>query len=169
MRSHNFISHKNVKTTVNLTPFHYQYLMYLTNTRFEGDLSLAINYLLKKYLVFLYRISISQTKRSLTATYQPKTKGYKIKTIRIQTTYWGKLYDLRKFLGYSISFIIRIMLDWEMQDQHIPVAGLFELPHLNPEDREEHARIQHGDNYAFRNSMHHENLEVYVEFSCPAA
>ena len=169
MRYHNFNTHKKTKTSVNLTPFHYEYLMHLTNTRFGGDLSLTINYLLKKYLVYLNRISISQSKRTLTATYQPRIKGYKIKTIRIQPTYWGKLYDLRKFLGYSISFIIRIMLDWEMQDQKISVAKLFELPQLNAEDREEHAHIQNGNNYSFFNKIHHENLEVFSWFSCPAA
>ncbi len=169
MRSHNFIARKTNKTSVNLPPYHYQYLIHLTNTRFQGNLSLTIDYLLKKYLVYLYHISISQTKRSLTATYQPKTKQYVIKTIRVQPTYWGKLCDLRIFLGYSMSFILRIMLDWEMQEEQIPVLGLLERPHLNAEDHEEHAQIQNGHNYASTNRMHHGNLEVYSEFSCPAA
>ena len=161
MRSHNFRTHKNTKTSVNLTPFHYQYLMHLSNTRFGGDLSLTINYLLKKYLVYLYRISISQSKRTLTATYQPKTKGYVVKTISVQPTYWGKLYNLRKFLGYSMSFIIHIMLDWEMENQQIPVSVLFELPHLNEDVRKKHDHIQNENNYTFFNKIHHGNLEVF--------
>ncbi len=169
MRSHNFIALKTNKTSVNLPPYHYQYLIHLTKTRFQGNLSLTIDYLLKKYLIYLYHISISQTKRSLTATYQPKTKGYVIKTIRVQPTYWGKLCDLRMFLGYSMSFILRIMLDWEMQEKQIPILGILERPHLNVEDHEEHAQIQNGHNYASTNRIHHGNLEVYSEFWCPAA
>jgi len=169
MRYHNYITRKTNKTSINLTPYHYQYLIHLTKTKFQGNLSLTIDYLLKKYLVYLYHISISQTKRSLTATYQPKTKQYVIKTIRVQPTYWGKLCDLRMFLGYSMSFILRIMLDWEMQEEQIPVLGLFERPHLNAEDHEEHAHIQIEHSYASSNRMHHGNLEVYSEFSCPAA
>ena len=56
-------------TSINITPFHYRYLMHLTNTRFGGRLTLTINYLLKKYLTYLYKISISQEKRTLTASY----------------------------------------------------------------------------------------------------
>jgi len=169
MRSHNYITRKTNKTSVNLTHDHYQYLIHLTKTKFQGNLSLTIDYLLKKYLVYLYHISVSQTKRSLTATYQPKTKQYVIKTIRVQPTYWGKLCDLRMFLGYSMSFILRIMLDWEMQEEEVPVLGLLKRPHLNAEDREDFAQIQIGHSYASSNRMHHGNLEVYSEFSYPAA
>ncbi len=169
MRSHNFRTHKKTRTSVNLTPFHYEYLMYLTNTKFGGDLSLTINYLLKKYLVYLYHISISQTKRNLTATYQPRIKGYIIRKISIQPTYWGKLYDLRFFLGYSMSFLIRIMLDWEIQEQNIPVVPLIFQPHLDDEDLVEHRQIQSENNYSSRHKINHANLEVFSWFSCPAA
>jgi hypothetical protein len=56
MRTHNFFTHPKNATSINITPIHYQYLIYLTNTRFGGNLSLTIDYLLKKYLAYLYRI-----------------------------------------------------------------------------------------------------------------
>jgi len=169
MKIHHFYTQKKCITSVNITPFHYIYLMHLTNTRFGGELTLTIDYLLKKYLAYLYRISISQEKRTLTASYQPKTKEYIIRKISIQPTYWGKLYELRFFLGYSMSFIIRIMLDWEMQDNEIPIVPLIFLPSLDDEDQEEHRRIQSGNSYSSRHKITHANLEVYSRFSCPAA
>ncbi len=169
MKLHHFYTQEECVTSINITPFHYRYLLQLTNTRFEGNLTLTIHYLLKKYLAYLYGISIAQEKRTLTASYQPRTNEYIIRKIRIQPTYWGKLYELRFFLGYSMSFIIRIMLDWEMQEQEIPVVPLFVLPQLDDEDLEEYRQIQTGNNYSSRHKISHAILEVYSWFSCPAA
>ena len=169
MKVHHFFTQEECITSINITPFHYRYLMHITNTRFRGKLTLTIDYLLKKYLAYLYKISISQEKRTLTATYQPRTKEYIIRKISIQPTYWGKLYELRFFLGYSMSFLIRIMLDWEMQEEDIPILPLFFLPRLDDEDQEEYRQIQFGDNYSSNNKICHANLEVYSEFWCPAA
>ncbi len=168
MKIQNFFTHKKNITSINITPIHYQYLIDLTNTRFNGDLSLTFDYLLKRYLAYLYRISYAPTKKTLTATYQPKTKNYIIRKISIQPTYWGKLYELRFLLGYSMSFIIRIMLDWEMQQEQIPVLPLIHKPFLDIEDQEVHARIQIGNNYSSFNKVSHANLEVFSQFSCPA-
>jgi len=168
MKTQQFFSEKECKTSINLTLFHYQYLMYLTHTRFGGNLSLTIDYLIRRYLAYLYKISYAPTKRTLTATYQPRTKKYVIKKIRIQPTYWGKLQDLRFFLGYSMSFIIRIMLDWEIQQEQIPVEPIIFMPPFNASDEEIYARIQIGNNYSSYNRLNHANLEVYCEFLCPA-
>ncbi len=89
MKTQHFFTHKNNVTSINITLFHYQYLVYLSNIRFNGNISLTIDYLLKKYLVYLYKISQAPTKRTLTATYQPRTKNYIIRKIQIQPTYWG--------------------------------------------------------------------------------
>jgi len=169
MKVHHFFTQKKCITSINITPFHYRYLIHLTQTKFGGELSLTIDYLLKKYLASLYQISISQEKRTLTASYQPKTKEYIIRKISIQPTYWGKLFDLRFFLGYSISFIIRIMLDWEMQEEGIPIVPLIFLPRLEDENQDEHRQIQFANNYSSNNQICHENLEIYSEFWCPAA
>ena len=169
MKTQNFFTYKDCKTSINITLFHYAFLVYLTETRFNGNLSLTIDYLLKRYLSYLYKISLAPTKRTLTATYQPRTKNYIIRKISIQPTYWGKLFELRFLLGYSVSFIIRIMLDWEMQEEQMPVEPIFIRPPLTPEDENIHARIQVGNNYSSYNKLNHANLTVYSEFSCPAA
>jgi len=169
MKTRHLLTYEQIVTSINITPIHYQYLIVLKNTRFHGNLSLAINYLLKKYLVYLYQISISETKRTLTATYQPKTKNYIIRKISIQPTYWGELNDLRNFLGYSISFIIRIMLDWEMQQEQIPVISLIAIPDLDTETLSMHVLVPIGNNYSFYNKINHTNYRVFSIFSYPAA
>ena len=169
MKIQHFFTCEKCITSVNLTEFHYQYLIYITETRFNGNLSLTIDYLLKRYLVYLYKISLTPNKKTLTATYQPRTKNYVIRKIQIQPTYWGKLYELRFLLGYSMSFMIRIMLDWEMQQENIAIDPIFVRPTLNFEDESTQSFIQLGNNYSSYNRISHANLEVYSEFSCPAA
>ncbi len=169
MKTQHFFTYEECKTSINLTPLHYQYLIYLTETRFNGNLSLTIDYLLKRYLVYLYKISLAPTKRTLTASYQPRTKNYVIRKITIQPTYWGKLHELRFLLGISMSFIIRIMLDWEMQQEQVPIEPIFIMPPLTSEDEEIYTRVQYENNYSSYNRISHVNLEVYNEFSCPAA
>ncbi len=120
-------------------------------------------------MTYHYKISIASSKRTLTATYQPKTKEYIIRKINIQPNYCGKLNNLRFYLGYSVSFIIRIMLNWEMQEEGIPVIPLLTRHPLNPEDIEEHEQIQFGNSYSSYNKLNYGNLEVYNMFSCPAA
>ncbi len=68
-----------------------------------------------------------------------------------------------------MSFLIRIMLDWEMQEQEIPIVPLITLPLLDDEDQEEHQRIQLGNNYSSNHKITRVNLEVYSSFSSPAA
>ncbi|MFN3247625.1 MAG: hypothetical protein ACK42K_13065, partial [Leptonema sp. (in: bacteria)] len=83
MKTQHFFTYEECKTSINLTQFHYQYLMDLTESRFNGNLSLTIDYLLRRYLVYLYKISLTPTKRTLTASYQPRTKNYIVRKIQI--------------------------------------------------------------------------------------
>jgi hypothetical protein len=168
MKIQHFYTQDKCITSINLTPNHYEYLICLTESRFNGNLSKTIDYLLKKYLIYLYKISLAPDKRTLTATYQPRTKNYVIKKICIQPTYWGKFFELRFLLGYSISFMIRIMLDWEMQEEQNSFAPIIIRPNLTIEDELIQSRIHDGDNYSSYNRVRHANLEVYNEFSCPA-
>jgi hypothetical protein len=68
-----------------------------------------------------------------------------------------------------MSFMIRIMLDWEMQQENIAIDPIFVRPTLNFEDESTQSFIQLGNNYSSYNRISHANLEVYSEFSCPAA
>lgn len=99
---------------INLKPEHYQYLILLTYRKFNGDLSKTILYLISKYLKYLYKISTIPQKQTMTITYQPKTKQYKQFNITIIPIHWAKLNHIKNYTGYSISAIIRILLEWEM-------------------------------------------------------
>ncbi|MFN3603743.1 MAG: hypothetical protein ACK4UJ_03405 [Leptonema sp. (in: bacteria)] len=74
-----------------------------------------------KYLYFKYHkkiLALKQAphKKTATAIYQPETKRYKnVKLKGVSPYVWDKYWDLRKITGYSISFIIRIFLEWEME------------------------------------------------------
>jgi len=63
MKSQNFFTYQEYITSVNITQIHYQFLVHIAKTRFNGDLSLTIDYLLKRYLVFLYKISQAPNKK----------------------------------------------------------------------------------------------------------
>jgi hypothetical protein len=63
MKIQNFYTNKKCRTSINITQFHYVYLIYLTETRFNGDLSLTIDYLFKKYLAYLYKYSQAPNKK----------------------------------------------------------------------------------------------------------
>ncbi len=122
------------KVCIHLKPQHYVYLKYLSRRKFHGNISKTILYLLSKYLKYLYKIKQPQIKRKTTATYQPKTKEYKKYIIFINPTYWAKLNHLRNYLGYSMSFIIRITLDWEMSNETTIEEIIILKPHLEPHE-----------------------------------
>jgi hypothetical protein len=63
MKIQHFFTCEKCITSVNLTAFHYQYLIYITETQFNGNLSLTIDYLLKRYLVYLYKSVLHQIKK----------------------------------------------------------------------------------------------------------
>lgn len=104
------------RVCIHLKPEHYHYLKKLSRN-FDKKISKTIIYLVSKYLKYLYKIKISNKKKTLTTTYQPKTKEYKKFWIYIEPTKWGKLRHLKFYLGYSMSFIIRIMIEWEMAEE----------------------------------------------------
>ncbi|GIX41739.1 MAG: hypothetical protein KatS3mg129_1472 [Leptospiraceae bacterium] len=97
---------------INLLPLHYDFLKYLAIYRFNGSIPETIFYLLKKYLKYLYKIKIAHNRKTMTAKYQPVTRKYKKYWIAMKPPLWGKMYQLRYYLGYSMSCILRIMLDW---------------------------------------------------------
>lgn len=127
---------KKQKVCIHLKPEHYNYLKQLSIRRNNEDISKTILYLLSKYLKYLFKIKQPQIKLKTTATYQPKTKEYKNFTILINPTYWAKLNHLRGYLGFSMSFIIRITLDWEMFNDETSTEILIQKPSLEPHEQQ---------------------------------
>ncbi len=152
---------------INLLPLHYQFLRELANTKFNRNMSDAIHYLLSKYQKHLYEIRITPYKRTETANYQPETKQYKRYSIWINPTFWSKLFDSRRYIGYSISAILRILLDWEMQAMGRNIIPLIPLPELSLEpvdDIQSHEDFQITENYVYFKTADYEPRRIFSVF-----
>jgi hypothetical protein len=149
---------------VNLTRNHYQFLRELANTKFNRNISDAIQYLISKYQRYLNEIRIIPYKRTETANYQPKTKQYIRYKIRINPALWSKLFDSRRFIGYSISALLRIMLDWEMQEMGREIDPLIEMPELQTEDESRQEEFQEIQNYVYTKTAEYTTRKIFSIF-----
>ena len=159
-----YITFYYYRVGINLLPLHYNFLRELANTRFNRNISYAIEYLLSKYQRHLYGIRITPYKRTETANYQPITKQYKKYSIRINPTLWSKLFDSRRFLGFSISAILRIMLDWEMQDMQRDITPLIPLPDLPAEDPSNPEHDKQIESYVYTKTADYEPRRIFSFF-----
>ncbi len=151
------------RVCIHLSPHHFKFLKQLASIRYEGDISKTILYLLSKYLKFLYQIKKIDQKRTLTIDYQPPTKEYKRYWININPTYWGHLYNLRFSLGYSMSFLLRIMIDWEMIENQEPNPKiLIPLPILNEAPQ---STLRFLQIYAQGVRIYHTSRWIYLRLS----
>ncbi len=158
-----FKTKKEHRVCVNLSPKHFEFLKRIAHTQFNNDISKTILYLLSKYLRYLFLIKKIDTKRTLTIDYQPPTKEYKRYWININPTYWGDLYNLRFALGYSMSFLLRIMLDWEMEENHEPnIDVLIPKPILN-QSTQRSTNLRLLQNYAQEVRIFHRSRWVYMQ------
>jgi hypothetical protein len=168
MKQDNYITKHSHRVCLNLTPLHFAFLREFTFSHFAGNDSLAIQYLLSKYLNPLYEIRIIPQRQTETAKYQPTTKQYKRYNVDINPTLWSKLFDLRRFVGYSISALIRIMLDWEMQSQGNNIIPLVEIPQINNDDirneGDETPDIPVIQNYSYTKSAFYQQRRVFSSF-----
>jgi len=149
---------------INLLPVHYNFLRELANARFDKNISDAIHYLLNKYMLYLNQIRITPYKRTETASYQPQTKQYKRYSIRINPTIWSKLFDSRRFLGYSISAILRITLDWEMQEMGRDIIPLIPLPEIQVRDVDSTQHLQEIQSYVYTKTADYEPRKIFSIF-----
>lgn len=123
-----------LKDEFNLKKSHF----YCINLKFElyqdflemsrGDVSLFLEYLHQKYKKRIIYQKISHIKKTATAEYQPKEKYKKVKLKKLDPTIWQKYWELRLLTGYSISYIIRVFIEWEKIDRNQTV----ERPLLHP-------------------------------------
>jgi hypothetical protein len=149
---------------VNLTRNHYQFLRELANTKFNRSISDAIQYLISKYQRHLNEIRITPYKRTETANYQPKTKQYIRYKIRINPALWSKLFDSRRFIGYSMSALLRIMLDWEMQEKGREIDPLIEMPELPIQDEPHVVGNETIQNYVYTKTAEYTTRKIFSIF-----
>lgn len=80
--------------------------------QFDSDSEMFL-YLINKYINRIKQLS--NQKKSSKKIYQPVCKEYQNTTIRVELKIHQIFSDLSYITGYSISYIIRLMLEWEMQ------------------------------------------------------
>jgi hypothetical protein len=164
MREDRYITANFYRFCVNLEPNHYEYLKELATREFLGNYSEAILYLIKKYLRQLYDIRITPTKGTETASYQPKTKSYRRWVIRINPVLWSKLFEMRHFIGYSMSALLRVMLDWEMQGRGYDIIPMISMPEVE-DDREGAASgFIELNNYDYEKFGEYETRRIFCRF-----
>jgi hypothetical protein len=168
MRQDRYTTKFFYRVCINLEPRHYEFLKEISDIRFNGDYNHTIHYLLSKYLNYLYEIRIPATKKTETANYQPRTKTYRRWSIYINPVLWSKLFEMRHFIGYSISALIRIMLDWEMQSQGYDIIPLIPLPVLNFENlfnnNEELLDERWLNNYLYKKQGTYQTRQIFCSF-----
>lgn len=152
------------RVCINLEPRHYVFLKQLAQLHYRGDLSKTIFYLISKYLRYLYKIKIQHLKKTMTITYQPKTKEYKKYYMIIDPLLWGQLYQLRNYLGYSMSFLLRIIIEWELQESTGTNNILKEKPELTPEEQLPHPTLL-VQSYAYGMRGDFIQRSIYMFFS----
>ncbi len=163
VQSIKFKTKETHRVCIHLKPIHYEYLKQLSFTRFEGSISQTILYLLSKYLKYLYQIKTIDIKKTLTINYQPATKNYRRYWIIIHPTYWGNLYNLRFSLGYSMSYLLRIMIEWEMEENNEIRNILIPKPMRNQSLQTVPLKLLH--NYAQKVWIYHTSRWVYLRLS----
>ncbi len=113
----------------------HQYCIYIQENLYlflkrnsQNNLSNLLEYLIRKYKYnVLNQKSISSLGRG-SVQYQPKTKNYKRIILKNINPYlWKELKIIKNTTGYSISYIIRVMIEWEMQSKGHYITPLLPL------------------------------------------
>ncbi|MFN3604016.1 MAG: hypothetical protein ACK4UJ_04830 [Leptonema sp. (in: bacteria)] len=128
---HHFEFEKNHRYCIYIQPDLFSFL----ERRSKGNYQAYLEYLIQKYKQMLILQKKIESLKKSTCSYQPKTKNYKSVILKnITPELWRRLKTLKATTGYSISFIIRIFIEWEMQNENISVEPL--IPQL-PEYRQQ--------------------------------
>lgn len=135
-----------------------------------NDINCFLETLLQKYKHSLLQIKSMQKLKQASCQYQPKTKNYKRLVLRkLCPELWKRLKALKSLLGYSISYIIRVLLEWEMQNRGISIEPLH-LRNLEPAEEIETRRrsqtqpLNNYSYYQYWERRNHSLLSIFLDF-----
>jgi hypothetical protein len=77
---------------------------------------------------------------------------------------WSKLFETRHFVGYSISAMIRIMIEWEMQSQGYDIIPLVAFPQLPRNVFDPSLSENWINNYSYEKQGTYESREIICSF-----
>lgn len=152
---------KSYKYCVYIQPHLYVFL----KKNHNENLSSYLEYLSSKYQMILISKKKKSSLQKATIHYQPKTKNYKRIILRkISPKVWKKLKELKSMTGYSISCIIRIFLEWELQSQGFPISSLIPIPFQEIQQDFMSNNLLAINNYIHSESWNRTNNEVNSYF-----
>lgn len=125
----------------------------------KDKFSQFLEYLLKKYEFTVLDTKNHNSLKKASCKFQPKTKDYKRVVIhKIMSHVWKKLKVLKSITGYSLSYLIRLFLEWEMQEQE---ALNQNNPNLLPlQQNNDNINLIAINNYSCCESWHRDNNEI---------
>ncbi|MFN3603173.1 MAG: hypothetical protein ACK4UJ_00520 [Leptonema sp. (in: bacteria)] len=149
------------KVSLNILPDLYQKLKMISYTNFNHFLE----YLYEKYKQRILSLKISPFKKDATTQYQPKKEGYKIVVLKIAPSLWRKFWELRLTTGYSISFIIRVFLEWELESRGQNIVPLLPSIVINQRELElNYPNFFPSNNYICEVKWMRHNDSIYIDF-----
>ncbi len=98
------------RTSISLTSAYFRAMVILSQKNISGYLQ----YLYQKYHQRILQHKVSPIRKNATTEYQSRTRRYRHWTIQMTPYIWERYWDLRRVTGYSISYIIRIFIEWEL-------------------------------------------------------
>lgn len=110
---HGIDSIKNSTTLLRFTIYTPYVIHFLRLKEQFASYSQMLESLAHKYMNRFY--ALSNAKQSSKKIYQVKTNDYQNATIRVTLTLHQFLFDISYMTGYSVSHIIRLMIEWEVE------------------------------------------------------
>ncbi|MFN3604011.1 MAG: hypothetical protein ACK4UJ_04805 [Leptonema sp. (in: bacteria)] len=151
------------KVCVNILPNFHKELLRLS----RGKLNHFLEYLYNTYKRKLLQMKIAPIKGTATTEYQPDHEEYKqIVLYGISPNLWRRYKDLREMTGYSVSFILRVFIEWELMREGIPLTPLLPRDEDSAEGvagySEQNCPLAH--NYVIRSQWNRQKNQIKILF-----
>lgn len=128
--------------------------------------NLFLESLYEKHKQKILRHKIAPIKKTATTQYQPKYSEYKkIVIYSISPNLWKRYKHLKEITGYSISYIIRAFIEWELMEKQEEVTNpLIPLQQEEIGRREIEMPSQLTHNYVIRVRWRRQNNTIKILF-----
>lgn len=123
-----------------------------------------LNYLYERHKRKILRVKIAPFKKTETTQYQPKQKAYKKMNLYISPSLWKKYKLLKDITGYSISYIIRVFLEWELQNEGQTITPLLPQIERDSDPAFSYEEYTTTHNYVLETAWRRQNQEIKLIF-----
>ncbi len=164
IQAYSFQLSKKHKYCVYIQPHLYLFL----KNQSKENFNVFIEYLIEKFKSNLIAHKNLNSLKKSTEQYQPRTKNYKRVILQnLDPAIWKRLKKLKSMTGYSISFIIRIFIEWEMESKGtdiIPILPILKEISQNFSYPKNFIAINNYIFYQFWDKHHNEVILIDFDF-----